>query len=291
MIEFQYSAPDHLEEAIDLLGRPGARALAGGTDLVVQMRERRREVRYVVDLKRIPALTGVEREPDGGLRIGAAMNVTAMCRRPELAAFPAIVQSSQMIGSYQIQNRASVGGNVCNASPSADAIPALICHGAQAEIAGPKGRRQISVETLFVGPGRTRLDPQELLVAIRLPAPPPRSAGSYLRFTPRREMDIAVAGVGAWVHLDVEGKVIEARIAMAAVAPTPVRAPQAESLLHGERLTPALIQEAASGAARDANPISDTRGSADYRRELIRTLTRRTLQGCARQLGLSVETP
>ncbi|HKX07891.1 MAG TPA: xanthine dehydrogenase family protein subunit M [Stellaceae bacterium] len=291
MIEFQYSAPEHLEEAIDLLGRPGARALAGGTDLVVQMREKRREVRYVVDLKRIPALTSLEPEADGGLHIGAAMNVTAMCRRPELAAFPAIVQSSQMIGSYQIQNRASVGGNVCNASPSADAIPALICHGAQAEMAGPKGRRQMPIESLFVGPGRTRLDPQELLVAIKLPPPPPRSAGSYLRFTPRREMDIAVAGVGAWVRLDGEGKVIEARIAMAAVAPTPVRAPQAESRLRGERLSSALIEEAASGAARDATPISDTRGSAEYRRELIRTLTRRTLQDCARQLGLSVERP
>ena len=291
MIEFQYSAPEHLDEAIDLLGRPGARALAGGTDLVVQMREKRREVRHVVDLKRIAALTSLEREADGALRIGAAMNVTAMCRCPELAAFPAIVQSSQMIGSYQIQNRASVGGNVCNASPSADAIPALICHGAQAEISGPKGRRQMPIESLFVGPGRTRLDPQELLVAIKLPSPPPRSAGSYLRFTPRREMDIAVAGVGAWVRLDGEGKVIEARIAMAAVAPTPVRASQAESRLRGERLTSTLIEAAANGAARDATPISDTRGSAEYRRELIRTLTRRTLQGCARQLGLSVETP
>lgn len=291
MIEFQYSAPEHLEEAIDLLGRPGARALAGGTDLVVQMREKRREVRHVVDLKRIPALTRLEREVGGDLRIGAAMNVTAMCRRPEMAAFPAIAQSSQMIGSYQIQNRASVGGNVCNASPSADAIPALICHGAQAEIAGPKGRRETPIESLFVGPGRTRLEPQELLVAIVLPAPPPRSAGSYLRFTPRREMDIAVAGVGAWVWLDAEGKVIEARIAMAAVAPTPVRAPETEGRLRGQRLTWALIERAASGAAREAKPISDTRGSAEYRRELIRTLTRRTLQGCARQLGLSAETP
>jgi CO/xanthine dehydrogenase FAD-binding subunit len=291
VIEFQYSAPEHLDDAIDLLGRPGARALAGGTDLVVQMRERRREVRHVVDLKRIPALTGLERGADGGVRIGAAMNVTAMCRRPELTAFPAIVQSSQMIGSYQIQNRASVGGNVCNASPSADAIPALICHGARAEITGPKGHRQLAIESLFVAPGRTHLEPQELLVAIVLPAAAPRSAGGYLRFTPRREMDIAVAGVGAWVQLDGEGKVIEARIAMAAVAPTPVRAPQAESRLRGERLTAALIEEAASGAARDAKPISDTRGSAEYRRELIRTLTRRTLQGCARQLGLSVETP
>lgn len=291
MIEFQYSAPEHLEEAISLLGRPGARALAGGTDLVVQMREKRREVRHVVDLKRIPALTSLAREADGGLRIGAAMNVTAMCRRPEMAAFPAIVQSSQMIGSYQIQNRASVGGNVCNASPSADAIPALICHGAQAEIAGPKGCRQLPIDSLFAGPGRTRLEPQELLVAITLAAPPPRSAGSYLRFTPRREMDIAVAGVGAWVQLDGEGKVIEARIAMAAVAPTPVRAPEAEGRLRGAHLSSALIEEAANGTARDAKPISDTRGSAEYRRELIRTLTRRTLQSCARELGVSVETP
>jgi carbon-monoxide dehydrogenase medium subunit len=291
VIEFQYDAPDHLEEAIDLLGRPGARALAGGTDLVVQMREKRREVRHVVDLKRISALTSLEREADGGLRIGAALNVTAMCRHSEMAAFPAIVQSSQMIGSYQIQNRATIGGNVCNASPSADAIPALICHGAQAELAGSKARRQVPIESLFVGPGRTRLNPQEVLVSIKLPSPPPWSAGSYLRFTPRREMDIAVAGVGAWVQLDGEGNVIEARIALAAVAPTPVRAPQAESRLRGERLTPTLIEETASLATRDAKPISDTRGSAEYRLELVRTLTRRTMQSCARQLGMSVKTP
>ena len=289
MNEFEYSAPSDVEEAIGLLGRPHARALAGGTDLVVQMREKRRQVLHVVDLKRIAALTRLELEADGGVCIGAALNVTAMARETAMAAYPAVVQSGQMIGSYQIQNRASIGGNVCNAAPSADAIPALICHDARARIAGPKGRREVPVESLFIGPGRTHLDTQEILMAIRLPPPPPHSAGCYLRFTPRREMDIAVAGVGAWLRLGARGEVMETRVALAAVAPTPLRAPQAERCLRGERLTVKLIEEAAHLAARDATPISDTRGSAEYRRELVRTLARRALQGCVAQLELSRE--
>ncbi len=289
MIEFEYSAPRELEEAIELLGRSGARVLAGGTDLVVQMREKRRDVRHVIDLKRISALSGLEQETDGGVRIGAALNVTALCRYPAMAAFPAIVQSGQMIGSYQIQNRATLGGNVCNAAPSADSIPPLICHAAQAQIAGPEGYRQTPLESLFLGPGRTCLDPREILVSIRVPPPPARSAASYLRFTPRREMDIAVAGVGAWLHLDSTGKVIDGRIALAAVGPTPLRASRAESCMREQRLTSELVEEAAGLAAGEARPISDTRGSAEYRQELVRTLTRRALQSCARALGLPAE--
>jgi carbon-monoxide dehydrogenase medium subunit len=286
-MEFEYSAPSDLGDAIALLGDPDARVLAGGTDLVVQMRERRREVRHVIDVKRITVLSRLEAEADGSIRIGAALNATVLSRHAAMGAFPAIVQAGQMIGSYQIQNRATLGGNICNAAPSADAAPPLICHGARAEIAGPEGRRDIPVELLFLGPGRTCLGPQEILVSIRLPRPPARSSGSYLRFTPRREMDIAVAGVGAWLHLDDVGRVIDGRVALGAVGPTPLRAPRAEASLRGERLTAALIEEAANLAVHDARPISDTRGSADYRRELIRTLAQRALQNCACALGLT----
>jgi CO/xanthine dehydrogenase FAD-binding subunit len=281
---FDFSAPTSMAEAIALLAS-GGRPLAGGTDLIVQMREGRRAVGHVVDVKRIPDLIAVTETPDGGVGIGAALSVTRMAAHPALARYPAIVESGRMIGSYQIQNRASIGGNVCNAAPSADAIPALVCLGARAVIAGPSGRREEPVETLFERPGRTRLAQGDLLLAIVLPPPPARSAAKYLRFTPRREMDIAVAGAGVWLRQDEHGVVTEARVCLASVAPTPIRAPSAERRLVGEVPSAALLDEAGSLAAQDARPISDTRGSAQYRRELVRVLTRRALADCCAQLG------
>lgn len=288
MKEFQFSAPTTIADAIALLAG-GAQALAGGTDLIVQMREGRRAVGHVVDVKRIPELTAIGETPDGRVRIGAALCVTRMAAHPALARYPAIAESGRMIGSYQIQNRASIGGNVCNAAPSADAIPALICLGALAEIAGSQGRRVEPIEALFERPGRTRLAQGELLVAIVLPSPPARSAAKYLRFTPRREMDIAVAGAGVWLRQDERGVVTEARVSLASVAPTPIRAPSAERRLIGETPTATLLDETGVLAAQDARPISDTRGSAGYRRELIRVLTRRALADCCAQLGSAVD--
>lgn len=284
MKEFEFSGPTNIAEAIALLAG-GGRPLAGGTDLIVQMREGRRAVGHVVDVKRIPELTAVTEMPDGGLSIGAALSVTRMAAHPALARYPAVVESGRMIGSYQIQNRASIGGNVCNAAPSADAIPALICLGARAAIAGPQGQRVAPVEALFERPGKTWLAQGELLLAIVLPPPPARSAAKYLRFTPRREMDIAVAGVGVWLRQDDRGVVTEARVSLASVAPTPIRAPSAEKRLVGETPTAALLDEAGVLAAQDARPISDTRGSAQYRQELVRVLTRRALANCCAQLG------
>ncbi len=288
MNEFEFATPKTVDEAVALMG-DNARALAGGTDLIVQMREGRRKVGRVVDLKHIPELTRLVTEKDGGVVIGAAMNVTAMAADPAMTRYPSVVESGQMIGSYQIQNRASIGGNVCNASPSADAIPPLICLDARAVIAGPAGRREISLEGFFISPGKSKLGPKEILVAIRLPAHEPRSAAKYIRFTPRREMDIAVAGSGTWIKLDDGGKIAAARITLAAVAPTPVRAPAAEKALIGERPTAKLLEEAGRIAARDIKPISDTRGSAEYRRELVSALTTRALASCCAQLGVAVE--
>lgn len=290
MQDFAYTAPTTLAAALAALATPGARPLAGGTDLIPQMREGRRRVACVVDLKRVPELVAIAPLADGGVRIGAAASATAVATHAALRhAYPALVEAARLIGSYQIQNRASLGGNVCNAAPSADAAPILLCLGAQAEVAGPGGQRMLPLEELFVGPGQTALAPDELLAALVLPPPVARSAAKYMRFTPRNEMDIAIAGAGAWLRLAEDGSIAEARIALAAVAPTPLRVPDAEQALLGQRPTAALLAEAGRLAARAARPISDTRGSAEYRRELTKVLTARALAACCTQLGLMVE--
>lgn len=285
MQTFEYLRPGTVDAAIAALADGEARALAGGTDLVPQIREGRRSASRVVDLKCIDELTAITVRSDGGVSIGAAATATAVARHAAIAnAFPAIASSARLIGSLQVQNRASLGGNICNAAPSADAVPALIAHAARAVIAGPGGRREVDLPELLRGPGRTSLEPGELLVAIVLPPPAPRSAACYLRFTPRREMDIAIAGAAAWIALDGQGKISAARIVLASVAPTAIRAPSAEKRLIGERPAPALLTEAGALAAHDARPISDTRGSADYRRTLVSVLTTRALTDCCAQI-------
>ena len=236
MQEFIYERPETIEDAIVALQEDNARALAGGTDLVPQLREGRRRAAHIVDLKFIPKMTAVTVLPGGGVSIGAAASATSVARNAAIAAgYPAIAESVQLIGGVQVQNRASLGGNICNAAPSADGVPALICHGAQALVAGPKGTREMPVESIFRGPGHTTLAAGELMVSIRLPPPARGAAGAYQRFTPRREMDIAVVGTGAWLRLDDDGTIAEARLALASVAPTPIRAPTAEQKLIGER--------------------------------------------------------
>ena len=212
-------------------------------------------------------MTAITVLPDGSVSIGAAATATAVARHAAIAAgYPAVAESAQLIGGVQVQNRASLGGNICNAAPSADGVPALICHGAQALIAGPEGTREMPVEAIFAGPGRTTLAPGELMVAIRLPpvAPPlgrrpicasRRGARWISRWRAR----------GAWLRLSEDGTIAEARLVLASVAPTPIRAPTAERKLVGGRPSGALFEEAGRLAAQDARPISDTRGSAGYR--------------------------
>lgn len=289
MHEFEYYCPTTIDAAVDALGTSRSRALAGGTDLVPQLREGRRHADRIVDLKRIPELSAVAALPDGGVSIGAAANLTTVARHPAVAsAYPAIAHSARLVGSLQVQNRASLGGNICNGAPSADAVPALICHGARVRIAGADRRREMDIAEVFIGPGRTAIEQGELLAAVLVPPPPPRSAAAYLRFTPRREMDIAIAGAGAWITLDAQGAVAAARIVLASVGPTPMRAHRAEAVLLGERPTPSLLNEAGRLAALDAHPISDTRGSADYRRRLVSVLTARALADCCQQLQIEV---
>ena len=292
MRDFVYERPETVNEAVALLRGGDGRLLAGGTDLIPQLREGRRLAARVIDVKRIPALAAISTPPEGGVVIGAAANAAAVAGSSAIGRdYPAVAQSARLIGGVQIQNRASLGGNICNAAPSADGVPALVCHAAQAHIAGPAGARQMRLEELFAGPGRTRIDAGELLVSILLPPPAPRSAVKYLRFTPRREMDIAIAGAGTFIRLDEQGTIAETRVVLASVGPIPLRAPSAERTLAGERPTRPLLEEAGRRAATDARPISDTRGSADYRRVLIAVLTTRALTDCCRQLGIVIETP
>ena len=290
MRRFTYETAHTTEEAIDLLSRlgPGTKLLAGGTDLLPQIKEHVIEPRAVVGLGRIPELEALEEAPDGVLRIGAMVRMRAIERSPLVhGRYEAVAQGAKLVGSVQIRNLATLGGNVCNAAPSADAVPPLIAFGGEAVIAGPNGRRTMPLEQVFLGPRRAALEPGELLVEVRLPPPPPRTGSCYLRHTPRMEMDIAVAGSGAVVTLDGDGdggRVADVRICLASVAPIPVRATSAEQALRGQRPTDEAIRRAAEAAAGDCTPISDVRGSADYRRHLVTVLTERALRAAIAQV-------
>ena len=281
---FDFATPTSVGEAVGLLtAHPGARLLAGGTDLLVQLRAGRKETDLVVDLKRIPELNALEYDPAGGLTIGAAVPCYRIYRDPTVArAYPALVELASLIGGTQIQGRASLGGNLCNAAPSADSIPLLIALGATCRISGPRGAREIAVEDFCTAPGRNVLQPGELLVALHLPPPAPHSGARYLRFIPRNEMDIAVAGVGVEVVLD-NGKFRSARIALASVAPTPLFVREAGDALAGQPVNDTTIARAADIARASAAPITDMRGTADYRRHLCGVLTRRALEAAVQR--------
>ncbi len=281
MREFEYAAPRSLQEAIGLLSREDgeARPLAGGTDLIAQMKENRKSPTLVVDVKKIPELNVLSYDGQG-LRIGAAVSCSRILRfAPVKEHYPALAEACALIGSVQIQNRAALGGNFCNAAPSADAVPPVLAYGGKVLVAGPKGRRELAAEEFFLGPGQTVLGKGEILQEIILPPPLPHSGAAYLRFIPREEMDIAVAGVGSWVQLSPDrSRCEQVRIALAAVAPTPVRAQEAEAFLAGKVPAQEVLTQAGELASRAAKPISDVRGSAAYRIELVKVLTRRTLQ-------------
>ncbi|HZN36328.1 MAG TPA: xanthine dehydrogenase family protein subunit M [Pirellulaceae bacterium] len=281
MKDFSYSAPATLAEATRLLAGANGKAmiLAGGTDIIVQLREGLREADVVVDVKKIPELAELSYSPAKGLRLGASVPCYRIYEDAAIAAaYPALADAARIVGGWQIQTRASVGGNLCNSSPAADTIPALIAHGATCVIAGPKGERQVKVEEFCTAPGRNVLQPGELLVALVF-LPPAKSAGSaYERFIPRNEMDIAVVGAGSWVQLAKGGEEIEkARIGLAAIAPTPRFAAEASQWLTGQPATEDIFARAGELARNVAAPISDMRGTAEYRMHLIGVLVKRTL--------------
>ena len=281
MKNFAYYAPQSLQEALSLLDkRKGeVKILAGGTDLIVQMKDEFARPAFVMDVKKIAELNRLDWNNGAGLHVGAAVPLSKVSESPAvIEKFGILAQACSLIGSVQIRNRGTVGGNICNAAPSADTPPSLLCLGAKLVVAQAGGTRIIPLESFFRGPGQTALADNELLVEIQIPTPPISSAGCYLRHTAREEIGIAVVGVASFLVLVPGDKLCqEARIALAAVASTPIRAPQAEALLTGAALTEKLIDEAAELAAEDVHPVSDLRGSAAYRRELVKVLVRRSL--------------
>jgi len=276
---FELAVPGSVDECLQILAKrgPDTKVVAGGTDLLPQLKNGVLKPGWVVDLSAVAELRTISDGPDGGLRIGAS--VTA--RELELDArvrsrFAALAESAAMVGSVQVRNLATLGGNLCNAAPSADMAPPLLALDAEAVIAGPSGQRRVSMASFFLGVRRTVLAPGELLLEIVVPAQGAQSGGNYLRHTPRRELDIAVVGVASQVTL-AGGKCTAARIALAAVAPVPLRATDAEQALVGQPLTPQQIERAADLASGAARPIDDHRGSIEFRNHLVRVLTRRTL--------------
>jgi CO/xanthine dehydrogenase FAD-binding subunit len=281
MNDIDYAAPKTLAEATALLDARGDRAkvLAGGTDLIVQAREYRRDIDVMVDVKRIPELMELTFDPKAGLRIGAATPCYRVYENAAIAkAYPGLIDAASLVGGIQIQSRASLGGNLCNASPAADSIPILIALQTTCVIAGPKGTREVAAEDFCVAPGRNCLQRGEMLVTLKIPAPKPRSGAAYLRFIPRNEMDIAVVGAGVAVELDAaKSKCVAARVALAAVAPKPLFVPAAGAALVGSALAEADLDKAAKAAQAAATPISDMRGDAEYRKHLVGVLVKRAL--------------
>ena len=272
MYAFDFVSARSVDEVVSALAADGdgARILAGGTDIVPQLQEGRRRVKVLVDLKGVPESRALSCDPEGGLRFGAAVPCCELYEDGDVAAsYPGLVDAASLIGSVQIQSRASVGGNLCNASPAADTIPALIALGAVCRIAGAGGTREVPVEDFCIAPGRTVLQPGEFLLSLHLPPPQPNSGAHYLRFIPRNEMDIAVVGAGASVVLDAEKKtILSARVSLGAVAPTPLLVQEAGEALVGADAANGAVERAAELAKAAARPITDMRGTAEQRRHL-----------------------
>lgn len=283
MRDFSYIAANTIPEAVALLDEKGesARILAGGTDLIVQVREARRDVDWIIDIKSIPEVNALDYNADTGLTLGAAAECYKIYADDAICnAYPGLIDATKIIGGTAIQGRAAVGGNLCNASPAADGIPPLIVLNATCVIAGPNGEREVPVEQFCTAPGQTVLKNGEMLVSIKIPAPESNSSSFYLRFIPRNEMDIAVVGAGASVVLDdAKQTIVSARIALAAVAPTPLYAEEASALLAGQEVSDEAIDAAAEAAKAIARPISDMRGTVEQRTHLVGVLTRRALNG------------
>ena len=286
MNDFQYLAPHKLDEAAVLMAEHAgsAQLLAGGTDLLIFMRDGRKSPEVIIDAKKIPELTRMSLDADR-LTIGAAVSCRTIWENLEITErFPALTDAATLIGGIQIQGRATFGGNLCNAAPSADTVPPVIVYGAIAHIISARGERDVPVEEICTGPGRTSLAPDEILVSLSIPAPPANSGAAFLRFIPRNEMDIAVANAAARVDLDEAGTTFKsARIAIGAVAPTPLLVEAAGAALSGEPVNDVSIS-AAARIARDAStPINDMRGTIEHRKQLVEVLTKRTLQrACSR---------
>jgi carbon-monoxide dehydrogenase medium subunit len=280
---FEMYQPTTLQEASRLLKEkgPGGRFLAGGTDLVIAMKEKGLAPEYIVDLKRLPGLSGIRKNSDGSITIGALTTMREIETSKLLREkYPFLCQSAAEVGSIQIRNRATVGGNMSNATPSADVAPSLIALQAIAKVAGAGGERTVALEEFFLGPGRNSLSPDEILTEITIPPTSPRLVGDYIKFSPREMMDLAYVGVAVVYSLN-DKKCADVRIVLGAVAPTPIRAKKAEAALEGQILSADLAANVGAIAAEEAKPISDVRSSADYRRAMVGAMTKRALLNAA----------
>ena len=271
----RYEAPETVESAAALLTTAGARVLAGGTDLLVQMRSDVVDPALIVDIKRIAETRRVSEEK-GGWRIGAAVTGAELKEHAQLRkAWPGVIEAANLIGSTQVQGRATLGGNLCNGSPAADSVPALIAAGAVATLAGPRGRRDLPVEDVMLGPRKLALQPGEFIVSFLLPPRPPRSSDAYLRFIPRTEMDIAVVGAGVSLTVDGGGTITAARVSLGAVAPRVLLVAAAAQAIVGSRLDKAAQDRLEAAARAACTPIDDKRGTVEFRIQVAGVLARR----------------
>jgi len=277
MPSLNYVAPTTVSDAVKILAAASGptRVLSGGTDLLVQLRSGRLKPDLIVDTKKIPGIIGITQNADGGFTIGAATSGALLGEHAALkAAYPGVVEAAQLIGSTQVQGRASLAGNLCNASPAADSVPAMIATGTTVTIAGPSGTRTAAVETIVVGPGRTSLAKGEMITAFHLPPIKGKTGDAYLRFIPRTEMDIAVVGCGISLTLDASGTITAAKISLGAVAPTQVQVDP--SCIIGSKLDDAALARLDAAAQAICNPIDDKRGTIEFRTKVAGVLARRT---------------
>ena len=283
----KYQTPSTTKEAATFIKQEKGKAfvLAGGTDLMVRMKSGFIEPDLVVDIKQIPAMQVIKKSATG-FRIGAAVSAAEMGENSGLKkAWPGVVESANLIGSDQIQNRCTIAGNLCNASPAADAVPALIAAGAKVNVVGPQRRRTVSIEKIITSPGKTSLSKGEIVESITLPKRAPRSGDAYLRFIPRSEMDIAVVGAGVNLVLDNNSVVKSARVALGAVAPTPLLVPAAAKAIIGTKLNKAALTKLADACSAACSPIDDKRGTVEFRTEVAGVLARRAARIAYKRAG------
>ena len=281
---FEMYQPTTLQEASRLVKDKGegGRFLAGGTDLVIAIKEKGLIPRYVVDLKKVPGLSGIRENTDGSITIGALTTMRAIETDSMLnKKYPFLCQSAAEVGSIQIRNRATVGGNMANATPSADVAPSLIALNATAKIVDSRTERIVPLEEFFRGPGQSVMSPEEILTEITIPKTGPRLVGEYIKFSPRDMMDLAYVGVAVAYNIASDKRCVDVRIVLGAVAPIPLRARHAEALLEGQILTEEMAAKVGSVAAEESKPISDVRSSADYRRAMVGAMTKRALLNAA----------
>lgn len=287
MADIRYLAPETLDDAIKAFAAAGsaARILAGGTDLLVQMRSGAQRPGVIVDIKKIKETTSIEETAGGGFRIGAAVSGMALADHPRFRkVWPGVLEAVNLIGSKQVQGRASAGGNLCNASPAGDSVPAMVAAAAVVTVQGPNGRRELPIEKVPAGPGRLNLTPGEIVVSFTLPARPKGSSDAYLRMIPRTEMDIAVVGCGVSLTLE-NGVCTAARVGLGAVAPTVLLVEDAAKALIGSRLDDKALAAAAAACSAACRPIDDKRGTIAYRTKIAGVLLKRTAAIAAKRAG------